>query len=155
MFNKKKLLGEIFIAKKLITPDQLKQALAEQATTKEFLGKILLKHKWINEKDLLATLSEQFNMPCVSLNGQYIDWKIAKDFSPSLILDHRCVPLKKDGRSITMAITNPMDSWILRKAEEEAAGFKLEFVLTPEADMLEAIERYRDYVQKDLSNLFD
>ena len=82
MLNKRKLLGEIFVGKKLITSDQLKMALAEQSLTKEFLGRILLKYKWINEKDLLVTLSEQFNLPLVDLKGQYIDWKIAQDLAP-------------------------------------------------------------------------
>ncbi|MBI5150064.1 MAG: hypothetical protein HZA28_04750 [Candidatus Omnitrophica bacterium] len=155
MSNQKKLSGEILVEKKLITPEQLKLALLEQATTKEFLGRILLKHKWINEKDLLVTLSERFNMPLVDLKGQYIDWKMVREFDPSLILDFHCVPLQKDARSVTMAITNPLDAWSIKKAEEEAKGLDLKFVLTSEEDIGEAIKRYRDYVQKSLTDLFD
>lgn len=155
MVKKEKLLGEILLEKRLITSDQLRLALAEQSTTREFLGRILLKYKWINEKDLLVTLSERFNLPLVDLKGQYIDWKIARDFSPSLILDYHCIPLEKKDRSVTIAIANPMDAWSLRKAEEEAAGRELKYVLVSEADMRDAIERYRDYVQKNITNLFD
>ena len=146
MFRSQKKLGEILMTKGLINSEQLKAALDEQRKTNEFLGKILLKSNLIKEKDLLEAMSEQFNIPYVSLKYKYIDWHLAKQFSLALILDYKCFPIVKDEWSVTIAITNPLDAWALKKAEEEARGLKLKLVLVSEGDMKEVIQRYQQYV---------
>jgi len=146
-------LGDILISKGLINSEQLKAALEEQHKTKEFLGAILLKRKLIKESDFLATLSEQFGMPLVNLGYKYIDWQFVKGFSPSLIIDNHCFPVEKDEWSVTIAITNPLDLWALKKSEEEAKGLRLRLVLVSEKEMNDAIERYRQYIQKDIPNM--
>lgn len=147
MFRSQKKLGEILINKGLITGEQLKDALDEQRKTNEFLGKILIRKNQFKEKDLLEALAEQFNIPYVSLKYKYIDWHLAKQFSLGLILDYKCFPIAKDEWSVTVAITNPLDVWALKKAEEGARGLKLKLVLVSEGDMKEAIQRYQQYIR--------
>jgi type IV pilus assembly protein PilB len=154
MDRKQKLLGEILIEKSLITPEQLKSALEEQVTTKEFLGAILIGRRYIQEVDLLKALSEQFNIPFIKLRDKYIDWELVKQFSSSLILDYKCIPIKKDDYSITIALTNPLDAWLLKKAEEEAKGLNVKMVLASQADIQEVIERYKQYMRRHISDLF-
>jgi len=135
------------MAKGLITGGQLKASLDEQRKTDEFLGKILLRKNQIKEKDLLEALAEQFNIPYASLKYKYMDWQLAKRFSPALILDYKCFPIAKDERSVTIAITNPLDVWAIKRAEEEARGLKLKLVLVSEGDMQEVIQRYQQYIR--------
>lgn len=144
----KRLLGEILIEKGLLTPERLALALGEQVTTKELLGTIVVRKGWVKEKDLLAALSERFNMPLVDLKNRQIDWSIIKEFSSALIFDYRCVPFKRDERSVTMAITNPLDAWTIKRAEEEAKGLILELVLTSREDIDDAVKRYQQHIQK-------
>lgn len=134
----------------LITPQDFEAALKEQARTNEYLGRILIQNGLIKEKDLLMALSEQFDIPLVSLKNKYIDLKAAKSFSTSLIMDYRCFPFRMDKSSVTVAITNPLDMWGLKKVEEETAGYNLNLVLVSEEDMQEAIQRYKDYTSKDI-----
>jgi type IV pilus assembly protein PilB len=150
MDRRQKRLGEILIEDGRITAEQLKAALEEQILTKEFLGKILLKRKLLTERVLLKVLSEQFSLPVADLGNCYFDWKLVKSFSPSLILDYHCFVIAKDDLTVTMAITNPLDVWVIKKAEEEARGLKLKLVLVSEEDMREAIEKYRQYIQKNI-----
>ena len=147
MDRQQKRLGEFLIDKGLINSRQLKDVLAEQQETKEILGAILLRKKLITEKDLLEILSEQFSIPLVSLKYKYIDWEFVGEFSPSFIFDYKSLPLEKDDWSVTIAITNPLDVKVLEKAEREARGLKLKLVLVSEADMKEAIDRYREYIK--------
>jgi len=58
-----------------------------------------------------------------------MDWNLAKKFSLALILDYNCFPIDKNELSITVAITNPLDVWALKKAEEETRGLKLKLVI--------------------------
>lgn len=149
-------MGEILIEKSLITPEQLNSALGEQQRTKEFLGAILVRRKQIKERDLLEALSEQFNMAFMGLKDKYIDWSMVKHFSPALILDHKCFPIQKDNQSITMAITNPfLDIQTLKRAEEEARGLGVRYVLVTQADMQGIIQRYKQYLRGNIFRLFE
>lgn len=52
------LLGEILIKKGLLTQAQLDEALYEQKTSKQFLGTILVRKRYIRVQDLVKVLSE-------------------------------------------------------------------------------------------------
>ena len=147
-------LGEVLVGRGLITPEQLEKALAEQKSSKEFLGEILLKHRYLKDKELLVALCEQFNLPAVSLKDSYLDWELVKSFSSELILGYQCFPLKKDERNVTVAITNPLDMRVIQKAEEGARGLKLKLALTTKEDMQEAIGRYKQHLRGNIAKLF-
>ena len=154
MEKKPKRMGEILLEKGLITTQQLDIALAEQRISKEFLGTILLKKGMIKELDLLGALSEQFNVPLI-LTLKDLDWDWVKKFSSALIVDHKCLPIDKDDWSITFAITNPLDAWAVKKAEEEAQGLKVKLVLICSEEMDLAVEKYKQTMGNDISNLFE
>lgn len=141
-----KKLGDALVEKGLITSQDLQEALREQAKTGEYLGKILINSGLIKDKDLLMIISEQLNMPLVSMRNQYIDWPTAMKFTASLIMDYKCLPYKMDNSGVTVAITNPFDAWALSKVEEEAKGYKINFVLVTESDMEDIVSRYKKYV---------
>ena len=61
--NRPMLLGELLIAKGLLTQSQLDEALAEQKKTRELLGTILIRKKFVKEDDFLTSLSKQFRIP--------------------------------------------------------------------------------------------
>jgi hypothetical protein len=147
MRQEQKRLGEMLIQKGLLNQKQLEEVLTEQARSKKFLGEILIKEARIKEADLMLCLSEQFAMPFVSLADKYIDFNFVKTFSSSLILDYRCFPLERDIWSVTMAITNPLDVWLFKKAQDEAGHLKLKFVLILSSDMDDVSKRYRKYLQ--------
>lgn len=147
MIRSQKKLGEILLKKGLLTSRQIEAAIQEQVKTKEFIGNILVKSGQIKEEDLLAALSEQFNLSVTTLKDRYIDWKFVSTFSAELLLNYRCFPVRRKEDAVTVAITNPLDIWAIKKAEEETRGFKLELVLVPEKDMDEAVRRYQQYMR--------
>ncbi len=140
------------VARGLLSDNQLDAALTEQANTKEFLGALLVRRGIIKEEAFLNALAEQFEIEVVTLKDRYIDWAFVKGFSPSLLLDYKCLPIERTDIRITFAITNPLDAWALNKAEEEARGMKAEFVLVGVGDMEAAIVRYKEYMRGFLSN---
>jgi type IV pilus assembly protein PilB len=147
MKKSEKKLGEILLKRGIINAEQLEGALAEQKLTKEFIGSIVVKRHYIAESDLVRALAEQFNLPMISLGNSYIDWDASKQFSPSLVLDHKCLPIKKDGKSITIAIVNPLDVWAIKRAEDEARGLDTNFVLVSMTDMEEISKRYKQFMR--------
>lgn len=150
MIRSQKKIGEILIELGLITAEQLKYALEEQARTNKFLGEILLKKCGLKEKDLLKALSEQFNIPIISLKSVNINWNFVNKFSAALILDHKCFPIHQDEESMTIAVSNPLDVWAIKKAEEDAGDLKLKLVLVCEKDIEEAIGEYKRHMRTDI-----
>jgi len=150
-----KKLGQILIDKKLISETDLESALLEQKESKEFLGSLLIRLGKISPKDLVNTLSEQFDLPVVSLRNKYIDWNFVRSFSSSLILDYRCFPVSKDNWSVTFAILNPLDAWAIKRAEEETAGLRVKLVLALPQEMGDLIVRYKQELRRSMNRRTD
>ena len=150
--KKQKYLGEILVHKGLISDQQLQKVIEEQMRNKKFLGSMLVEQGLISEDDLLAALAEQFNIEPVFLKDEKIDWEVAASFSTSLITDHKCLPVRADADTVTLAITNPLDVWVLNTAEKEAAPRKVKVVLAKSSDMDDAIKEYRRYSIRKMMN---
>lgn len=146
-------IGEILIAKGFITEAQLHDALMEQKVNEKFLGGILKEKGVVTDHDLMDALAEQFNIPLIDMRSQYIDMELARKFTSSLIVDHKCFPLKTEENTITFAIVNPLDAVALSKMEEEANPKTVEHVLVTESDMAEVIDQYRKYVSQSIQRL--
>ncbi len=130
----------------------MEEALREHARTGEFLGMILVNSGIISELALLEVLAEQFGLLVVSLKDRYIDWELVKTFSPSLVLEAKCFPLSRDKWSVTMAIVNPLDAWVIKRAEEEAFPLRLKLALTLRSDMMEVVQRYKQYIRGEITD---
>jgi hypothetical protein len=149
-----KQLGQMLLDKKLVTTEQLALALEDQLVSKDFLGQILVKHRFITEVTLAKTLAEQFKLLFMSMENQYIDFQLAKQFSSSLIMESRCFPFFRDEWAVTVAITNPLDAWAIKKCEDEAGGLRVKLVMVTNSDMEQIISRYKEFMRGDISKLF-
>ncbi len=132
-------LGEILRARDLVSEAQLDTALAEHARTRKFLGEVLIGLGYIREDDLLAALSEQFGFPVVALKDRYIDWEMVSSLSPALIIDRKCFLVKKTDWAVTIAVSNPLDAWRIKRAEEEVFPLRLDLALAKAGDIEEAV----------------
>ena len=144
-------LGELLIGHGLLKPWQLEQALQEQLQTKEFLGSLLVRKEWITEEDLLQTLAEQFGIPYVHLTNEQVDWMVASRFADTVMLEHLCVPIRMDRRSVTAAIANPLDAWIVSELERISGVRKVHLVLAPEREIRAVIHRAHQEALKHLN----
>lgn len=148
------LIGELLVKKGILRKVQLDIALEEQKKTGEFLGIVLSRLGFLKEEDLLKALSEQFNMPYVSLKTEYVDWQVVMKFSPSLVVDRRVFPFRKEKFDIIGAISNPLDVDAISQFELEAKPNNIKMVLTPTADLNQAITAYRDHSAERAKKLF-
>ena len=143
MKKKGKYLGEILVGKGLISDSELQMVIQDQMRNKKFIGAMLIEKGLISEDDLLIALSEQFDIEPIRLKDVEIDWEATTKFSSSMITDYKCLPIKEDEETVTLVIANPLDVWVLNKAEQEVAPRKLKVALTTVSDMDEAIKEYR------------
>ena len=100
-------LGEILVREGLITPEQLKRALQEQKSSGMRLGYTLVKLGLIEETEVTKMLARQYRMPAVDLSRFEVDQKILKLLTPDIAIKHTVLPLKREGRTLTIAIADP------------------------------------------------
>jgi type IV pilus assembly protein PilB len=100
-------LGDILVRDGLITADQLKRALAEQRGTGMRLGYTLVKLGFIEETEITKMLARQYRMPAVDLSRFEVDPKILKLISADIANKYAVLPLKREGRTLTIAIADP------------------------------------------------
>jgi type IV pilus assembly protein PilB len=106
-------LGELLVREGLITREQLSRALEEQRTTGVRLGYALVKLGAIPETTLTKMLARQYRMPAVDLSRFEVDPRILKLVPADLATRHLVVPLKREGRTLTVAIADPANASVV------------------------------------------
>jgi type IV pilus assembly protein PilB len=100
-------LGDILVREGLITQEQLRKALLEQKNSGMRLGYTLVKLGFIEETEVSKMLARQYRMPAVDLSRFEVDAKILKLIPPDIATKHTVLPLKREGRTLTVAIADP------------------------------------------------
>ena len=102
-------LGEILIERKLITAEDLERALELQKERGDKIGKTLVDMGFIAMRDVLAALSEQLDVPLVSIDGPPVVSPETETLSPRFLRQFRCLPLSRDDHTVTLAMADPLD----------------------------------------------
>jgi len=131
----------------------LHDALIEQRDSGNFLGVILKDKGLISDRELMEALSAQFGIPVVDLKQEHIDMELAHRYSVSVVIDHKCFPLKQDEYTVTVAIVNPLNAVAISKIEEEASPRRVNLVLVNESDLNDLISNYRVYISQSIQRL--
>jgi type IV pilus assembly protein PilB len=102
-------LGDLFVREGLITEPQLKDGLAEARSTGTRIGYALVKLGFVDEDELTRMLARQYRVQAVDLEKIKVDQKILRLVSPDMAQKHLVLPLRRVGRTLTVAMTNPLD----------------------------------------------
>ena len=109
--RKKKIkLGELLVENKLITPEQLANAIKKQEKTGERLGSVLVGAGYIKQDKLLNFLAQQFNISYIDLNAYPLKPELMRKIPESLARRYRVVLLDqtKDGNYL-IGMVDPQD----------------------------------------------
>ena len=100
-------IGEVLLREGLISKEQLSRALQEQTQSGMRLGYCLVKLGYIDENELTKLVARQHRMPAVDLARFEVDQRILKLVPSDLATKHVILPLKRDGRTLTVAMADP------------------------------------------------
>jgi MSHA biogenesis protein MshE len=107
--KKRVRLGDLLLEKKLISEQQLQEALAEQRTSGRKLGRVLIDIGAVSEADLHTCLAAYLNIPFVDLAHMSLDPKIVGKLPESHARRHRALVLKEDARGYLVGMADPTD----------------------------------------------
>jgi type IV pilus assembly protein PilB len=102
-------LGDLFVKEGLITEQQLQEGLAEAKTAGTRIGYALVHLGFVAEEELTRMPAKQYRVPAVDLEKVAVDPKIIKLVPAAVAQKHLVLPLRRVGRMLTVAMTNPTD----------------------------------------------
>ena len=133
-------LGDRLVAEKLISPDQLQRALAEQKGSADKLGTILVRLQFITEDSLVSFLSKQYAMPAITVAQVDPDPDVLKLVPEQIAKKHSVLPIKRIGNTLTLAMADPTNVFALDDVGF-MTGLQVQPVVASEAAIRKAFER--------------
>ena len=101
-------LGALLLREKLITPEQLELALADQQATGLRLGELLIDWGWVESSDVSRAVAEQYEMTFLDLDAASVDPAAAARLSARDAHDRGAIPIRSldDGR-LLVGVADP------------------------------------------------
>ncbi len=145
-------LGDLLVREGLITREQLQSALTEQRNTGMRLGYTLVKLGIIEETEITKMLARQYRMPAVDLARFEVDPRIVKLVPSEVAMRHTVLPLKREGRTLTVAMSDPTNMTVLDDLKF-ITRYDIFPVIAGEYTLRTAIERYYEQTDVQLQSI--
>ncbi len=148
-------LGDLLVKEKVITPEQLEQALKTQKEggTSARLGSVLVKLGFLSDDDVTNFLSRQYGVPAINLTYFEIDSSVVKLIPQETAKRYQILPLSRVGASLTIAMVDPTNVFAMDDIKF-MTGFNIEPVVASETAILEAIEKaYGSSAEEDMEKV--
>ncbi|HEX7525204.1 MAG TPA: ATPase, T2SS/T4P/T4SS family, partial [Gaiellaceae bacterium] len=132
-------IGELLVARGVVTKDQVADALAEHSASGKRLGSFLVDLGLLHERDVLAVLAEQLSLDVVDLRRQSPEPDAIAALSEVVARDLTVVPLRRGKAGLQIAVADPLAPGLLDRLQS-ATGARVELLLAPASDIRQAIE---------------
>jgi len=136
-----KQLGEILVERGVITRAQLEEVLVFQKDKSILFGEALVQMKFGTEEDVVQALTCQYGFPYLPLANYEIAPEVVATVPLQLCRQFCLVPIDKIGRSLTLAMANPLNVTALEEVEKATSCSVQAFVSTT-TEINNAINRY-------------
>ena len=133
-------LGDLLVKEKVITPEQLEQAVKVQKETHVRLGSALVKLGFLSDEDVTNFLSRQYGVPAINLSYFEIDPSVVKLIPFETAKRYQILPLSRVGASLTIAMVDPTNVFAMDDIKF-MTGFNIEPVVASESSIIEGIEK--------------
>jgi type IV pilus assembly protein PilB len=134
-------LGELLVAEKVISSEQLQELLRLQRAKGEKLGALLLRRRLLTEDQLTRLLSRQFGIPWATPADLEADIEVRRLIPAQLARKYDVLPLRRTGDSLELAMTDPTNVYAI----DEVAFFtnlKVSPLVASQTAIRQAIQRF-------------
>jgi MSHA biogenesis protein MshE len=132
-------LGDLLLDRKLISEEQLADALKEQQVTGRKLGRVFIDMGVISEAELHGCLAEHLQIPFVDLAHLSIDPKTVRLLPETHARRYRALVLKEDGKGVLVGMADPTDIFAFDELSR-LIGKPLRLAVVQETALLRAID---------------
>jgi MSHA biogenesis protein MshE len=134
-------LGDVLLAQRLISEEQLTQALELQNTSGRKLGRVLIERGALTEEALAHALARQLRAPVVNLNSYPLKGELVRQLGEAAARRHRAIVLDDRGDHLLVAFSDPLD---LVAHDDVARLLKrsIQVAVVPESQLTPAFDRH-------------
>jgi len=134
-------LGDLLLKQKLITQEQLENALKLQREEGGKIGEALVRVGAVSEGDITETLSQQFGVPSIDLAHFEIDAAVIKVVPGEVARKYGVLPVNKTGATLTIAMGDPTNVFAMDDIKF-MTGYNVEPVVASELALRKAIDKH-------------
>jgi type IV pilus assembly protein PilB len=145
-------IGELLLREGAISEQQLGQALEDARANGTRVGCSLVKLGFVEEQQLAHALARQHRLPAVDLARVKLEPKLLKLIPTEVALKHLVLPLRRVGRTLTVAMANPSDLHLIGDLKF-ITRFEIEPVIAGEFALRRLIEREYDTADERINDL--
>ncbi|MGD9600106.1 MAG: GspE/PulE family protein [Steroidobacteraceae bacterium] len=133
-------LGDVLVAQKAISQDQLRIALEQQKKSGRRLGRVLVEQGFVNDEQICEAISRQLNLPYVNLKLYNFNQDVVRRLPEAQARRFRAIVLEERRDSMLVGMADPTDLFaydelgrILRK--------EIEIAVVSESVLLQTVDR--------------
>ncbi|WP_024866593.1 GspE/PulE family protein [Butyrivibrio sp. FCS014] len=134
----KRRIGELLIERGLITDNELDFALDMQKLTHEKLGEVLISNKIVTPENIAQALATQLEVDYVDLNKRNISGEMTRIVRRNTARQNHLVPLQKQGDTLFVAMEDPLNYFAMDEVRK-ATSLKVVPLIATKAAVEHAI----------------
>ena len=137
-----KHLGELLVERGVINHEQLNISIEHQKKNPGILlGEVLVELKFATERDIAQALTCQYGFPYLPLSSYEIDEEVVRSVPEKVCRQFCLVPIDKIGKSLTVAMANPLNLQAMEDVEL-ITGCSVQVFVSTASDVKQSIDKY-------------
>jgi len=149
----RKFLGEILVEMEVCTDAEIKTALDKQlGGDKRPIGEILVALNSCQPEDIARGLAEQYDMRFYDLETMEIPRQLIELVPQSLAVEKKCIPVSLNGKTLTVAMANPLDLEVVDTLRFQTS-LAIEPAVASERQIKSALENAWGYSEQKLDKM--
>jgi type IV pilus assembly protein PilB len=131
-------LGDLLVKSKAITADQLENALAEQRRRKQTLGEVVVQLKYVSEEQMRRALCQQLHINYFDLDTIVLDQALRALINPRFAKKRLVVPIARVGQTLVVAMDDPTRTSVVDDLQA-STGLDIEVITSTTAAIRRAL----------------
>ena len=136
-------LGQLLLARGVVTAEQIEKALNEQKEKghHKLLGELLVEMNYCSENQIASALAEAYGVPYAQVSPKICDPKALEILPREFLEEHIVLPLFKVYDVLTVAVSEPTNVFLMDEIER-ISGCKIQVVCSTAKDIKATLQIY-------------
>ena len=136
-------LGQLLLAREIVTQEQIDHALSEQKEKghRKLLGELLVEKGYCTENQIASALAEGYGVPYAQVGPKICDPKVLEILPREFLEEHIVLPLFKVHNTLTIAVNEPTNVFLIDEIER-ISGCKVQIVCSTTKDIKATLQTY-------------
>jgi len=136
-------LGQLLIARGIVTAQQIEKALTEQTEKghRKLLGELLVEMGYCTENQIASALAAGYGVPYAQVGPKICDAKTIEILPREFLEQHFILPLFKVNDVLTVAVSEPTNVFLIDEIER-LSGCKVQIVCATAKDIKATLQTY-------------